>query len=318
MFSDLLPISALTLYPNFPVGVDILLRQSSQTKPVLLLSASQSLDAESIKKLFDDRETRLFIRKGAREAYQEYLREHADEWLHSDALPPIGKAAVLAEVVRGVLLDAFNNSQTDTIIDAVKTCGDHISGLIANVALDGTELTRILHHDFGTFTHSANVALYASLLARELKFNEAEICELSIGTLLHDIGKLDIEDRILNKPGKLNEAEFRVIKTHPAYGFRRLCSRDDITESQLLITYQHHERLDGRGYPVGIPGNLIHPWAKICTVVDVFEAITSNRPYRKAMTHAMAFKIMSPDVGTAFDQEIYECWKSVIHKRTST
>ncbi len=100
---------------------------------------------------------------------------------------------------------------------------------------------------------------------------------------MHDIGKLEIDSRILNKPGKLDDLEFRKVKTHPIVGFRRLVSIPNVTRIHFLMTYQHHERLDGKGYPVGIERHEIDITAKICTVADVYEALTSNRPYRSAL-----------------------------------
>ena len=126
----------------------------------------------------------------------------------------------------------------------------------------------------------------------------------------HDVGKLEIADAILSKPGRLDDAEFEIIREHPRTGFRKLCRREDLNFGQLMMVYQHHERLDGKGYPVGITAEQIHPWAKVCTVVDVFEALTSNRPYRKAMSYSKAFEIMDRDSGLAFDPEMLKCWKS--------
>jgi len=79
-----------------------------------------------------------------------------------------------------------------------------------------------------------------------------------------------------------------------------------------MMTYQHHERLDGKGYPVGCIEDDIHPWAKICSVVDVYEALTSNRPYRKSMPRKKALQIMEREIGNAFDPELFKCWQSII------
>ena len=98
-------------------------------------------------------------------------------------------------------------------------------------------------------------------------------------------------------------------------GFRKICEREDLTFGQLMMVYQHHERLDGGGYPVGVSGDEIHDWARLCTVVDVFEALTSNRSYRAKMTASDSFAIMDRSSGTAFDRSVYECWKATMQKR---
>ena len=101
---------------------------------------------------------------------------------------------------------------------------------------------------------------------------------------------------------------------YPTTGFAKLCSREDLSYAQLMMVYQHHERLDGTGYPVGVTGEEIHDWARLCSVADVFEALTSNRPYRAGMSISKAFSIMDPGADTTFDKEMLECWKAIIKK----
>ena len=107
----------------------------------------------------------------------------------------------------------------------------------------------------------------------------------------------------------------RIIKKQPTTGFVQLCKRPDLTFAQLMMVYQHHEHLDGSGYPVGVSGPEIHPWARICTVADVYEALTSNRPYRVGLTADAAFRIMDKKASTAYDVEVYERWKALMLKR---
>jgi HD-GYP domain-containing protein (c-di-GMP phosphodiesterase class II) len=178
-----------------------------------------------------------------------------------------------------------------------------------------TDLLGVMHHDYHTFTHSANVSYYSVMLASSLQLaDEHGLKQIATGALLHDLGKLDIPDHILCKPGRLSDSEFEIIRDHPRTGFRKLCHRDDLSSGQLMMVYQHHERLDGKGYPVGITAEEIHPWGRVCTVADVFEALTSNRPYRKGMSVEQAFDIMDRDSGLAFDIEMLKCWKEIIQR----
>jgi len=137
------------------------------------------------------------------------------------------------------------------------------------------------------------VASYISVLAKALGFSGDELQQIVVGALLHDMGKLEIPDSILAKPGRLDEFEFRQVQLHPGLGFRRLVKEQRrLTYDQLMIVYQHHEKLNGKGYPVGLPADEIHYWAKMCSVVDIFEALTSQRPYRKPMTHETALAML--------------------------
>jgi len=154
--------------------------------------------------------------------------------------------------------------------------------------------------------------LRVTMLARKFASAFGMEQQAEVAGLLHDLGKLEISEQILCTPGKLDEAGFREIKKHPLTGFRMLANRPELSFGQLMIVYQHHERLDGKGYPVGCVSDEIHPWAKLCTVVDVYEALTSQRPYREPMTKQKALDLQNRDRGTAFDPEMLACWNSII------
>ena len=209
---------------------------------------------------------------------------------------------------------AFATDDTDQTVSAATKLGLLAADIMTRDEFAAGDLIRVLHHDYATFTHSANVAFYSGMLAAELGYPRDEVERITTGGLLHDLGKLDIDESILCKPGRLDEWELRTIRTHPILGFKKLAHRRDLCRGQLMMAYQHHERLDGKGYPVGCVSDDIHPWAKICTVVDVFEALTSQRPYRTPMACTKALRIQQRDDGTAFDSEVLACWKSIIQR----
>jgi HD-GYP domain-containing protein (c-di-GMP phosphodiesterase class II) len=148
------------------------------------------------------------------------------------------------------------------------------------------------------------------LAVRLGNFDSVEVAQIAAGGILHDIGKRHIPLTILNKTSKLTDAEWEVIQQHPVTGYRELAMRDDLTEGQLMMVYQHHERLDGSGYPAGITGDEIHPWAKICAVADVFDAMTCQRSYRRAIPIAEVFSYLRRMAGIKFDEDIVDCWLS--------
>ncbi len=141
---------------------------------------------------------------------------------------------------------------------------------------------------------------------------EKELIEIAAGGLLHDLGKSQIPPRIIGKPGQLTPAEREVVRQHPKTGFEALCQQPNISWGQLMMVYQHHERLDGTGYPVGLVAGEIHPWGLLCTVADVFDAMTIDRPYRKALPAHEAVRFLRERGGRSFDKEIVTCLCSVI------
>lgn len=161
--------------------------------------------------------------------------------------------------------------------------------------------------------HSDRVALFTDLIAEELGQSPQHRRWLRRAALLHDIGKLGISNTILDKPAKLTDDEFAVVKTHPSHSAAIL--KDVAAFADMAdIAGHHHERLDGKGYPHGLKDDQISFDTRIVTTADVFDALTADRPYRKAMTPFEAFAIMDKDLGTAFDPVCLAALKSALHR----
>jgi HD-GYP domain-containing protein (c-di-GMP phosphodiesterase class II) len=148
--------------------------------------------------------------------------------------------------------------------------------------------------------HTARVTRFSSLLGEELDLPAEQLHEIRIGTPLHDIGKIGIDDAILRKPGRLTAEEFEIMKTHTVKGAAILATIPDLAPL-IPIVRSHHERWDGRGYPDGLAGESIPQLARIVAVADTFDAMTSDRPYRKGMPAAVAFAEVAKQSGLQFD-----------------
>ncbi|MCL4257685.1 MAG: HD domain-containing protein [Anaerolineales bacterium] len=157
--------------------------------------------------------------------------------------------------------------------------------------------------DQETEGHTQRVTRLAVELATRLGYNDSEVTDIRRGALLHDIGKLGVPDAILNKPGKLNDSEWRIMRRHPDYA-RDMLRPIVFLHSALPIPYAHHERWDGTGYPRRLKGTRIPAPARLFAVVDVWDALTSDRPYRKAWSPSRTAEFMSKQMGTHFDPHI--------------
>ena len=157
--------------------------------------------------------------------------------------------------------------------------------------------------DSYTRGHSERVTELSIKLATEVGIAPEEIEKIKLGGLLHDIGKIGIPEGILNKPGRLNDEEFEIIKSHPDLGLHIL-GKVEFLEAIVPIIRHHHERYDGKGYPSGLKGEEIPLLARIVSVVDTYDAMTTDRPYRKAMTLEEALKEIERCSGSQFDPEI--------------
>jgi putative nucleotidyltransferase with HDIG domain len=153
--------------------------------------------------------------------------------------------------------------------------------------------------------HSTRVTEFTLKIAAKMGFSEKELGDLELASLLHDVGKIAVPESVLNKPGKLTDAEFMLIKEHPARGEAILRPVIELKEMARVVR-AHHERYDGSGYPDKLKGREIPLGARIMAIADTYDSITSERPYRKAASHRYAVKEIISCSGTQFDPEVVE------------
>lgn len=159
-----------------------------------------------------------------------------------------------------------------------------------------TYMNHLKSEDSHTYVHSINVSMLCNIFGQWLKMSKSEIDELTLAGLIHDIGKTQIDNSILNKPGRLTEEEFDEMKKHAQLGYD-LIRDQDLSEKIKLSVLMHHERNDGTGYPLGLKGESIPDFAKIIAILDVYDAMTSSRSYHKKFS---PFKVIQ-----MFEQESY-------------
>ncbi len=143
------------------------------------------------------------------------------------------------------------------------------------------KIWQIQQNDEYTFEHSVQVSIFSALMGKWLKLHKRDIKELAIAGLLHDLGKCNIPDSILNKPASLDDEEFNIMKNHPILGYMILIGSKDFYSDKIMQgVLQHHERCDGSGYPSALLGSQIHPYARLVAIADIYSAMTSDRVYR--------------------------------------
>ncbi|HEX9059630.1 MAG TPA: HD domain-containing phosphohydrolase [Clostridia bacterium] len=188
------------------------------------------------------------------------------------------KYAHNADVIKDVLHNLsvgkdVNMSAVNQVTQALGTTFENPTSVIKC-------LNDVRGFDQYTYSHSVNVSLLSMLLARWAKLGPGKVSEIAKAGLLHDIGKAKIDPSIINKPGKLTEAEFNEIKMHPVIAYREL-QKTDVSKNISTGVLMHHEKEDGTGYPMNAKGSQIPEYAKIITIVDIYDAMTSDRVYQK-------------------------------------
>ncbi|MDO9264892.1 MAG: response regulator [Desulfosalsimonadaceae bacterium] len=196
-------------------------------------------------------------------------------------------------------LESIINDQTDDLLEANARLNRILNSTVQAMSL------AVECRDPYTAGHQQRVANISTAIARKMDFNDERIEYLKMAAMIHDIGKISVPAEILCKPTRLSAAEFNIIKEHPLTGYKIL-KEIDFPYPLAKMVYQHHERIDGSGYPQGLSGDQILMEAKILAVADVVEAMASHRPYRSALGIDVALDEIIKNKGQIFDPEVVE------------
>lgn len=221
----------------------------------------------------------------------------------------VKRAARICAKAKEAVVSMFQEARMGKAIDAEQALPlvEEISSSVSRNPGALISLARLKTADDYTYLHSVAVCALMIALARQLKLEEAQVREAGLAGLLHDMGKAMIPNEILNKPGKLTDAEFEIIKTHPDEGHKLLLEGSGVGESTLDVCLHHHEKMDGNGYPKGLKGEQISLLARMGAVCDVYDAITSNRPYKNGWDPAESLKRMAEWQGH-FDPDVFQAF----------
>ena len=258
----LMPIGVETLRASDVLPFNLYLPGGRPGHMVLYRQRKHPIGETDVSRLIERGVRTLYISQDDSTNYREYLR---DTLLKNDDIPPLQRYQVLREATRSVLTEALTKGDQES---AVKVTSELSEGLVQTVCDSRTvlnDMLRVMSHDYSVFTHAINVATGSLVLAKSLGINDQQkLVEIGQGAMLKDVGMQGVARSIIDKPDKLSARERRIMQEHPARGFKELCRRDDLTWGQLMIVYSHHERCDGRGYPMGLVQSEIHEFARLC------------------------------------------------------
>ena len=232
-------------------------------------------------------------------------------------IEPVISDELTTEALDGIqgLFAVAAGSNVTTAYRAVKQLDDVVDQLVQTVADETGGLVHISHlksYDDYTFHHSLSVAVLAIAIGRAMNMDRQTLTDLGRTAIKHDIGKILMPIEILNKTGKLTDEEFEIMKGHSAKGAEYLEKEGIGNRTMWQAIRAHHEKLDGTGYPDGLKGAEIPLFARIISVADVYDAITSYRPYRGPMSPSAAFELVTGDVGRAFEYDIVNAFAKTV------
>lgn len=281
--------------------------------PVLLRQAGVEVGDSRIEALVATLETPPLVRSDDFQKLSAALLTRLDEFAGDESIAVEDRFVLLQTAAAAEVELASAIIDPARFVGVSRQMGRAFGQLTQSGDLAPGEVFAIARHDHYTFAHVTNVCCYALTLATALGIHDsADLEELAIGALLHDVGKRHVPVAVLRKKGRLTPADWALIKQHPQRGFEDLARSGGLTLRQLLMVLQHHERIDGGGYPAGLVGEELHPWSRLLAVVDVFDALTGRRPYRMPCSVDEAVTRLRAGAGTHFDAEMVDCWCGLV------
>jgi HD-GYP domain-containing protein (c-di-GMP phosphodiesterase class II) len=303
---SLVPIRLRALYPPVRATVDLYLDQVQTSQSVPWSRADYPPSEQELDRLAERGVQTLYLSAADATRLREQLRELVKGGV---SWSPECRVEAAREMLKDSMAQAWQNKETDGLVSQAGEFGTAVVESCCDREDFAAIVSAVMAHDGDTFSHITNVCLYSVMLARCAGISkETDLVSIGQAALLHDIGKCAVSTDILRKPGRLTKAERELINDHPRQGFIRLCRHSDVDEGQLRMVYEHHEKIDGSGYPVGLTGREIHWMAQLCSVVDVFDALTGRRCYRKSASNVDACDYLEQNTGSHFSPEFVECW----------
>ncbi|MFQ5715847.1 MAG: HD-GYP domain-containing protein [Nitrospinales bacterium] len=219
--------------------------------------------------------------------------------------PALQKVEDIYLVARNVLQEYFVNIASAKILRNLNGLMELFEQYLSEGNLGFMDVFGITRKDLHIHTHCANVGLYCMILGIRLKMQSEAVQELGLGGMLFDVGKKEIPQEILTKEGELNEDELRIIRSHPAAGRKILDNMKCYSENILRMAAEHHEQFNGGGYPSKLSQDKISPFAKVCSIMDVFNALTSERPFRRQFSVVETLTIIKGKMAGYFDPKVF-------------
>jgi putative nucleotidyltransferase with HDIG domain len=291
-FSGYIPIYTRSLTANNILDFDLYVFDGQEM--ILFRSSKLPLTSESCSDLLKRNLNRLYVSVTQRQEYQHFLRTNISQILADKSVDDFTKSSIVYDSAKELVKDVFADP---TKCQHIKDSQAFVESTVMYV-LNGRNafhnMLRIMSFDYTVFTHSVNVCTFSLALAHAAGIEMTkDLIKLATGALLHDIGKARVPESILHKSGPLDQSEWQIMHKHPQWGVELMSETDLIPQESYIPISQHHERLNGKGYPDGLGDGHIHIYGKIVAIADAFDAMTTNRAYRAAEGTFPTLKTMS-------------------------
>lgn len=299
-----LPVSLACLKMAVEVPCDVYIKNAENTY-VLLVKAGGTFVSSDRTNLIEHGVEDIYVHQKDDELYFSAIKHALEKIVKNPLTTPRAKAEALRATCHETMAKAFREPRGAFIRQAESIISPTVDFIVSDKEAT-KNLMLLTSHDNDTYVHSLNVGIYAIGLAKMIYGDDGrhDLYRLANGFFFHDLGKCRVPLEILNEPGPLSDEQREIIRTHPEAGYRLLKQEGLVTEEARIITLQHHERDNGTGYPFGLKGEDVHPYARICRLADIYEALTSDRPYHERRTPYEALKYMKDSAVVDMDPEL--------------
>jgi len=281
---------------------------------VLYTKSGQKFTAKHRQVLHKNDVKEVYIQGSERPQYEKYIELHLGKILLDEELPIETRSQVFYEASTVVMQDVFDR-KLPTALRAkhFNRISEIVKSSIKFLAEDASlsAVAPFISHDYKTYTHCMHVFIFSVAVFQTYDMPDQEIFECGLGALLHDVGKAKIPRRILNKRGSLTQSEREVIKEHPVHGIS-MCAHLPMSQNTINCILFHHEKLDGTGYPAGLKGDNIPMPVRIISLSDIYDALTTARPYAEAMQPYEALTLIRHDMRDGVDMNVFKRFVSVL------
>jgi HD-GYP domain-containing protein (c-di-GMP phosphodiesterase class II) len=308
----------------FPVPIDALQTAALELelylvhgngRPVLYRSAGSAYTPSDCLQLAEQGVTHLYVPLTQHRVFQAMVSKRLVDAYEDPALERAERTRIVRGACGKMIEDFMADPSTPGLAGTIRSMADRFSAWCTE---DGDRFGYLLDmsaHDFYTITHMVNVGVGCGLLGAELLGqDDPMVRDLVLGGLVHDVGKRGVPAEVLNKEGKLTDEEWELMRQHPVVGAAILSAQENPEPLAVEMALSHHERLDGKGYPNRLVESKIGLPARICAVVDIYDAMTSARPYRGPIPPRTVLAKMREEIGTAIDGTVFAAWERVVER----
>lgn len=300
---DYVPFDLRGFPANRKPLIDLYIRIRDQY--VLYCPAETIFSIEARQRLVAGNMTELYIRLIDGQIGAGQLKLASLIALPDNQVAPVVKARVFYHAALSTARLMFTAPSEPMGVTSAREAATSIAALLSNRPDTLHMLIAMMNHDTSVYSHSVNVCAYATGLGQQIGVTGDDLFNLSLGAFLHDAGKTRVPESILTKAGPLTQADWAIIKKHPEWGLQLVEEATRRRPIAQTIVFEHHERMNGSGYPRGLGGNQIHPMARLVALVDAYDALTAARYSREPHTPFEALRIIREDMKGQFDDDLF-------------